>query len=346
MSTIVPYKNRSRIPRVSRAFRTKPNGILFRPKKNPRLEFGNDVIQKTTCLGCHDAPCMQFDKSEIAPWKPIDDFPMDPSREVCPVGAIEISPRSTVPAINNEKCIGCGICAIRCPYGAISLANEVGTANVQSNDPDNVTVKSNEKRTSHQFIPKRGKLGTSNASFLVNLSSILDQLGDTERSRLVRNTFLTNGIRIVMRRRGDTNLRMDGILHMPKQKLGVLELETNATVLESPRALLDDVAVLHSRFDIALDEIVPISILGALPNTRTEYYQVIEDISKVLKLQCRTLTIGALFHLVWRFRSSKDVLKAFHSTAKHGKDIYRTLKKLDPKLPKSEPYPGAYRPPK
>ena len=49
-------------------------------------------------------------------------FPSDPSRDVCPTDAINWDAAGEMPTIEAESCIGCGLCAVRCPYGAISLS--------------------------------------------------------------------------------------------------------------------------------------------------------------------------------------------------------------------------------
>jgi hypothetical protein len=43
---------------------------------------------------------------------------------------------------------------------------------------------------------------------------------------------------------------MDGVLGLSDGRLGVLEIELGNAVLDSPRFLLEDVAVLHGRYGI------------------------------------------------------------------------------------------------
>jgi len=46
--------------------------------------------------------------------------------EACPVGAITKSLADGVVRIDQDKCVGCGQCAMECPYGGIYLDAEAG----------------------------------------------------------------------------------------------------------------------------------------------------------------------------------------------------------------------------
>lgn len=51
-----------------------------------------------TCQHCGEAPCA----------------------EVCPTGAVKRDSDRNMVLIDEKKCIGCGICGLACPFGAIS----------------------------------------------------------------------------------------------------------------------------------------------------------------------------------------------------------------------------------
>ena len=346
MSDFVPHKGRPSPPGGRLAYRDDPVSIIFSPSDDPQLCFADGTRHRTSCLGCHDAPCMELAEADSSPFgSSLLDFPRDPSREVCPVDAMTWNRVAYGPIIDADKCIGCGLCAVSCPYGAIALSSD-GTAVVQEQDPA-ITMSVAAVDQWHSRLPRHGSLGDPGMPFARRLPAIMARLGDIPRSRMTRNMLVACGVSARTRRKGDTNVRMDGVLHFVSGTIGVFELEAGSAALESPRALLEDIAVLHGRFHVPMDDIVPVSIVAELPNVRAEYYQVIDDISSVLNIQCRTLTLGLLCLLMWRYRTLPD-LKAsdLFTTQARPVDLHRSLVTVDPDFPAEEPYAGAFRPAK
>ena len=249
-----------------------------------------------------------------------------------PDDAIDWDEAGEVPTIDAENCIGCGLCAVRCPYGAISMRSD-GVALVEGGDPDGITAIETGAIEPHVTIPRAGALGSLAEPFARKMPEIVTKLTDIQGTRLARNMLAACGVAASMRRKGDTNIRMDGLLRFASKQIGVVELETGAAVLESPRALLEDVAVLHSRFGVPMADIVPVSMMGALPNVRAEYYQVIDDIAKVLGIQCRTLTFGALCLVMWRFGKLGGLEGDLFTTKTGATDLHSSLAQLIPDLP-------------
>ena len=59
-----------------------------------------------------------------------EQIPCNPCEAVCPVGAIEIAPSIIdIPALDMEKCTGCGLCVPACPGHAIFLFEELESEN-------------------------------------------------------------------------------------------------------------------------------------------------------------------------------------------------------------------------
>ncbi|MBZ0266699.1 4Fe-4S binding protein [bacterium] len=247
--------------------------------------------------------------------------------------------------MNGDLCIGCGLCIVRCPYGAI-YGGEDGRAVIEASDPDGLTVH-RPSQCSHPQPTRVGRIASLQTESARNLPTSLSTLGDLERAQLMRNLFVATGIRCRTRRRGDTNIRMDGVIAMNNGRIGVLEIELTSSVLDSPRALLEDVAVLHGRYGIDVSAIDPVSVIMSLPNERSEYFQVIADIEKVLDIRCRTVTVGALIAVVWHLHALDGFTGTAFTTRPTGTDLLPGIREfVVPSISKVQPYDGAYRPSK
>lgn len=347
MSDLIPHKRTTTRSSHSRRFVKSPVELDFgtgERKVVMKLKDGTEGL--CTCIGCPDAPCLWLGPEEVSLPGIIGAFPGDPSREVCPTKAISWVERSDVVEIDPEACIGCGLCVARCPYGAISMGSR-GVALVESQDPSGCTVRTEagEEPTEARKIPKRGKLGTVRNLALGRLPASVSSLGELEASQFVRNLLIQCGMACRVRRRGDTNIRMDGVLALGEERMGVLEVERGTGVLESPRALLEDVAVLHGRYAIPVDGIDPVSVLLSLPNQRSEYFQVIKDIEDVLGIRCRTLTVGTLVVIVWNFLRIEGFFGTLFATKPESTDLWKGMRDhISDTILETEPYDGAYRP--
>ena len=343
MSDFVPHKKSLERKAPLRKLRAPPKAVEFTPNCATKVQLFDGMSASGTCLGCHDAPCMELDASRMDLGGELSAFPGDPLRDVCPTNAIDWNDAGEAVQINEDQCIGCGLCALNCPYGAISLTSS-GHAFVETDDPDKITQQESAKGAMHVAVPKIGSLGDNNSKFLKNLPDVLSALNDAQTTRLARNVLLCCGISAQMRRKGDTNVRMDGLLRFSTGQIGVVELETSQAVLESPRALLEDIAVLNNRFNVPIEDIIPLSVIGAFPNVRVEYYQVMDDIEKVLGIQCHTITLGALCVLAWHFKTVENFSNGQFVTIAGATDLYPSLRASVDDLISHEPYDGAYRP--
>ncbi len=68
-----------------------------------------------------------------------------PCKEVCPVEAIYMLDDGTV-YLEEEKCIGCGLCPMACPFGAILMGDVAYKCILCSGDEGNACVKACSKR--------------------------------------------------------------------------------------------------------------------------------------------------------------------------------------------------------
>lgn len=342
MSDFVVHKGRRATGTFTRHYGADVTDVHYEHGERTAVILADGRAGAGSCLGCGSTPCMEMDNSELTLFGELDAFPGDPSRDVCPTRAIHWDGDKSATFVVAYECIGCGLCISRCPYGAISLADGL-TASVETADPNKLVV-AGPANGEHPKVKRSGQIARLDAPAATNLPASVGALDDARTTLLIRNLLNEVGLNARTRRRGDTNMRIDAVGFSRREKPFVAEIETGAGVLDSPRALLEDVAVLHSRYGYAVDRIDPVSVILSFPNVRSEYYQVIRDIEKVLGLRCRTITVGALVALLWNC-ARLDGFDGDSFTIGEGSiDLADCLGLDDAKL--AEPYPGAFRPAK
>ncbi|MCL4777807.1 MAG: 4Fe-4S binding protein [Gammaproteobacteria bacterium] len=337
MSEIVPYKGGKT---ATRGYKARVVSLEFAPGKATKVRLENKLVGSGVCLGCEAPRCKTKDAEELALPALLSAFPGDPSFAVCPTSAIDVSDTSGVAVVDSKKCIGCGLCVVRCPYGAISMYSD-GTVSVATADPDGLTTPTPVPADTPNPL-RSGRIGVLAGDRAQQLLAASTKLADSDRNLFVRNLLHEVGLLARVRRRGDVNVRIDAVGSSKSGRIFVAEIELVGGELEVPRALLEDVAILHARYGIPINEIDVLSVISSFPSSRSEYYQVIRDIQKVLGVSCKTLTIGALLALVWAGKKLSSVGGSAFRVEEGGIDLAKSLD-----LPgQSEPYPGAFTPAK
>lgn len=138
---------------------------------------------------------------------------------------------------------------------------------------------------------------------ILNLSNAYERLILTPLAlhKLIEKLFDKLDMSINFSRIGDNNARYDAILTVPNETFdGIIEIEVPSTaMLDAPRNLLDDIAVVSNRNGLPLERIVPIVICWTLPNNRTDYWNVINDVKNILDIKIKTLPIMAIAVHYW-----------------------------------------------
>lgn len=287
----------------------------------PTVMHSNQNHCTTGCLSCATPYCMKYQPTEIVPQnKLFAAFPVDMNDYVCPTAAISWEKDALYPTINPELCISCGLCASRCPVGAIFLTEE--HAVVHSNQELTSEVEYNDANAKiHvqqiELLSKAmhsGKMLNESEQLLLKIFEKMAKIKTDAQfpNILTRNLVIQTGNRCFIRRRGDVYLRIDAIMELGEHA-GIVEIEFNKDSLESPRAILDDIAVLVSRYSINANIIKPFIVSLEFPNIRTEYWRVIKDISNVLKIKINSLSVGVLLLFVWNFINVDFQSKDFYA---------------------------------
>lgn len=273
-----------------------------------RIITEDHIAFNSVCLDCPDTPCMKLSRQE-AVHEVIPGFPSDDLLLVCPTNALDIDDNGHV-VIDNDLCILCGACTTRCPVGAIYYDDEFGfIINREISDkyhscsqpaPEFITWRTNTFRSCEiegTFIIESDIIiGDYSERFI----RIKPSLGDKFPNILARNLLLAHGIKAAMTRRGNNFMRMDIVFATGSGSKGVAEVEFGQSAnLDAPRDLLDSMSVVVSRYQWTLDSVIPLVITDELPNRRSEYWAIMQDIRNVTGVEGYTITVFLLSVLLW-----------------------------------------------
>jgi hypothetical protein len=154
----------------------------------------------------------------------------------------------------------------------------------------------------------------------------LNKLTDKQKLEFVKKQISFIGCDINLKRIGDNNMRIDATSNFDKNKKAIFSIEFGNDHVSVPRKILEDFAVLHNRYNIIKENIVPFSILQNLPNKRSEYYQIIDDIKNVTNISIYTLTLEAIENIKIKRKTIYDFnLNEFFISKKNYR--YRFIKK-------------------
>lgn len=258
------------------------------------------------CLGCLNPRCMSFSEEEIE-CNYIEGFPYDRNTNVCPVEAISWNTTSAVPEINPTNCMSCGICVSRCPVGALYFTSD-GEVRVATSDTQYVEFKEsndtnqsihNTQTAQLSELPRAGVALNVSDQIIEGIYEKLFRLRNNYHNSVGRNLLIALGCKCSTRRIGDVYTRMDAVYLSNGGSFGAVEIEFGRDTLDASRAILDDIAVLNTRYGVNKNNDRAIVICLQLPNARQGYWQVVKDIKEVENIKIGTITIGALMFLLW-----------------------------------------------
>ncbi len=302
---------------------------------NIRYKFSTDIVSKYyfenfsgftsidgtriigTCCRCKNKSCAFYSEQELKTEK-FAQFPKNPSNRVCPTNAIQFDDNG-VASISSNNCINCGLCLYRCQFAAIQFNPQKGKCYINNNIDGNIVTCTDDEQDdfinqSQQlpleitYEPITIKFATNYSTEIKNYVASFSDISEI----IVRNTFLNLGLKCNVNARGNVHTRTeffaeDGIFII----IGESEIK-NADTLSVNRRILDDIAVLISRYGYSKSNIIPLSVLNGLPNKRTDYYEVIKDIKNILGIQINTVTYHILFILhLYQTELSKTILAKF-----------------------------------
>ena len=313
-----------------------PKSIIF-CNAGSFIEADNGTKYKGTCIGCSGSPCMTYSEAEL--YTPLfQAFPHNTSNRVCPTYAITYDSDSRHACINPDLCIACGLCVQRCPTAAIQFDFASRKCFVNSTSSISQSCTETEQREFLEGLESCRK-AFSFTKIPVGFSEFYqDSIDDVSKKItdvsevIVRNTLVNMGIPCKNKAAGNNHNRTE---FFGQQGDMIILGESNSTdkdTLSVSRRILDDVAVMVSRYSFDVNKIRPLSVINGFPNKRTNYYEVVHDIQSILGIQISTVTYHLLFVLnLFGIKLRIPDFTAFYIDKTH-QDLLPKIKRLIPNI--------------
>lgn len=255
------------------------------------------------CLNCANPRCIII-KGEAIQCTKFNEIAGSIDMHICPSNAISVGDKSV--QINESMCSGCGLCVRACPTAAITIKYGKARVNVYSGEQyikrlpvTNEAIEEQERfLIKCEKIKKQGIILYESDGIMKHIQKYVHFINQDKQNIFVRNLLILLGNHATVTRKGNVYMRLDGF-YQNQNGYGVFEVETGNEVLDMSRAILDDIAVLNSRYGIARECNKPLAVCLNLPNKRTDYWQVVRDIKDVTGIKILTVTIGALLIMLW-----------------------------------------------
>lgn len=283
------------------------------------------------CLDCVEKTCIAFSESEISHGM-FNDLPLDRVRDACASKAIKIDDQKGGVSIDADLCVLCGVCAERCQAKAIFLTDDtavVASSDLLEKSPDS-DAHSKSIAQLHKAVVSGIYLFPTDKSALRILAQIKQIKPRTDifsPNRLVRNILTTLGWPAGSYNQGVQYSNIDVVANSGETRV-VAEIEIGAELLDTARNLMTASAMLFDRHHWPKKQTELISVGLSIPNKRTDYWNVLEDIASVLGMHVKTITLPALIYLVWLrgeldLASENFILDADNPSIRYALPAYR-----------------------
>lgn len=239
----------------------------------------------SACLGCPDQPCARFTEVELARETSVES-PYTPDPAVCPTYAISRGVGGTM-MVDADNCLGCGLCVVRCPVGAVYLDPYSAAAHVERPSDDHyerVTMTLDEfdalrialaEGMAAETVPF-ADAGRLSRQMLRAAPMVEGAAGQRVLRLLTRNTFLLSGA-ARLKNVGDNNAAAELLVDAGDDLL-VVEVEPSTDVPDAVRRVLAGCAIVIARLGANRDGVAAAVVVPRLPNVRVEYYRVAQNV--------------------------------------------------------------------
>jgi ferredoxin len=228
---------------------------------------------EAACLRCPDTPCATYSLSEREGDQTVP-------ASVCPTDALR--PTEAVMEI-TDACIGCGLCVLRCGFGAIRMTDS--RADVVVADRDYAPVKPEVAGAGRNRILSTRKLAVRDSQEIISgIQTNLLKRRQPEFYKFVCSLLTALGLPARRSNAGDTSLRMDAVCPHPVHSVPV-EIKSPTEVatadLKSVRQALENhVIMLARKTDPTTNVTASFAIGHELLSGRMDAHELADDIER------------------------------------------------------------------
>ncbi len=256
---------------------------------------------KSCCIRCPDEPCIRFSVHESGGGTAIS---------VCPVDAIHDARSETGPAVSDD-CIGCGLCVMRCPVGAIQVDHDA-VAVIPPN-PSVTAAAADEP----EFLTARSAHTPAldwPAETWLQVAARLAGGAVAHRQEafypLIARLFTAAGHPAWLPARGDTSNRIDLVLIDERDSLPV-EVKSyteSATInVKSVQQALENRVVLDERAFFPADPLSSTLVVGFdYPPERSDVTELVNDIEAAFDVRVGLVSLIDLYRMALRKQLSGE----------------------------------------
>lgn len=242
---------------------------------------------EAACLRCPDTPCARYSSAERGGNGLVPE-------QVCAVDALQ---NTAVGVVVSDACFGCGLCVVRCSWGAIRFEQARATVALPTEEYGDVDP-SEHARERDRLRRERHWLDSDSEPFLAAVWSALAHLRQVPFYEFVCSLLTALGVPARASRHGDTSLRMDAVCPDPKASMPVeikSPSETPSADLKAVRQALENAVIMRARETDPTEPTTPSLAIGfeRVPQ-RSDARELAADIETTYGIRVRLLSVRTL----------------------------------------------------
>ena len=264
-----------------------------------RTDFEHVASYEDDGAMAHTAACVRCEERWCARFPEVSAGVLKTASGVCPTDAIRFTAEGE--ATIGDACVGCGLCVLRCPYGAIAL-EATGRAFVERDTADFVSASGEDVRMLREKVPLHLDVAPETRDDFFN--GVISRLG-TERKdtyyALVARLLTMAGVPTDVPSHGQNPARFDAVIVDETQSIPIeikSPAEESSAGVKAVEQALENKVLLDTRFRDAYPstpDAATLAIGHAAPPERSGVADLIDDIRTAFGVNVAILCLRHLY---------------------------------------------------